>query len=376
MAADPTYYGQSVTPYATKSADAYRDQARRRALADAVQGGGQPLQTSLQANQPYNYPSPGGPPGAAPGISGPGGGRPAVRPERRELAPRAGDASAAAAAMPATQKAAAQPANLPQYGGQTSPWVNRGINPNGGYYDTNAGKMVPPGGGDYSRRVRPFKYRPPGEEPSADTPPAQEGPAATAGPAAGTYQTKLMEGDPAKLADPAHAAKSPKYDFLQLAQSGKYNYDQMGDMVGALKSGANGRLWQGWNADGKGNLVFQGDPGQLAPEWNGVTRVDAVGSYGNMAQGKDPQGWRWGVDDPNAPSGAATGGLVGAGGAGGALGGATAGPFGMQRWMSNNTQTGGDALQAIYAMLPGLMGDLGKGSAIDNLTSYWSKGGS
>lgn len=125
------------------------------------------------------------------------------------------------------------------------------------------------------------------------------------GPAAGSAKTRLMEGDPTKLADPSHAANSPKYDFLQLANQNKYGYNQMGDMVKELQSGANGRLWQGWAADGKGNLQFTGDPSQLAPEWKGVKSVDAVGAYGNMAQGKDAAGWRWGVDDPGAQPAAA-----------------------------------------------------------------------
>jgi hypothetical protein len=120
------------------------------------------------------------------------------------------------------------------------------------------------------------------------------------------YNTKLMEGDPSKM-NPEHAATSPKYDFLNLANSGKYNYNQMPDMLKELQSGANGRLWQGWTADGKGNFVYTGDPKQLAPEWKGVTHVDAVGAYGNMAQGKDPSGWRWGADDGSgSASGAAT----------------------------------------------------------------------
>ncbi len=115
---------------------------------------------------------------------------------------------------------------------------------------------------------------------------------------AGTYKTRLMEGDQWKL-DPAnnHQAKSPKYDFLQLANTNKYDYTQMGDMVKELQAGPNARFWQGWDADGKGNLLFKGDPSQLAPEWNGVRSVDAVGAYGNLSQGKDASGWRWGADE-------------------------------------------------------------------------------
>jgi hypothetical protein len=118
--------------------------------------------------------------------------------------------------------------------------------------------------------------QPPGTSPAAAPPPK-------------TFQTNLMEGDPNKLADKAHAAESPKYDFLQLANQNKYNYDQMPDMLKELQGGPNGRLWQGWGADGKGNFVFQGDPSQLAPEWKGVKRVDAVGAFGDFANGWQSQ---------------------------------------------------------------------------------------
>src|SRR5687767_5101030 len=47
--------------------------------------------------------------------------------------------------------------------------------------------------------------------------PLQDAPAA-----APRNSTRLMEGDAGKLADAGHAAKSPKYDFLQLANQGKY----------------------------------------------------------------------------------------------------------------------------------------------------------
>jgi len=253
---------------------------------------------------------------------------------------------------------------MPQYAGRVRPWRDL----RGWQNDPNVIPIRNPNA--------PVGDNTMGQDPTAAPP-------APAGPAAGTYKTRLLEGDPAKLADAAHAAKSPKYDFLQMAQSGKYNYDQMGDMVNALKAGPNGRLWQGWEADGKGNLKFTGDPSQLASEWNGVKSVDAVGSYGSGRDTGDwsQSGWRWGVDEPNAPGSMGNAfGSTNAGALGGEIGGG--GAFGMDRyraalaggaapWMSNNTQTGGDALQAIYAMLPGLMGDLGKGSAIDNLTSYW-----
>lgn len=111
-----------------------------------------------------------------------------------------------------------------------------------------------------------------------------------------SYNTRLMEGDPGKLADLSHAAKSPKYDFLQLAQQNKYNYDQLPEMLQALQAGPNGRLWKGWSAN-KDKLTFGGDPSELAPEWDGAKSVDAIGAYGDFANGGDAKGWRWGVGD-------------------------------------------------------------------------------
>ncbi len=112
--------------------------------------------------------------------------------------------------------------------------------------------------------------------------------------------TRLMEGDAGKLADVGHAAKSPKYDFLQLANQGKYGYDQLGDMLGELQKGPNAQHWQGWTAD-KDKLRFGGDPSQLGAQWNGVTEVDAIGGFNSG----NPQGFRWGAEDPNAPQGEA-----------------------------------------------------------------------
>jgi len=105
--------------------------------------------------------------------------------------------------------------------------------------------------------------------------------------------TRLMEGDEGKLADIGHAAKSPKYDFLQLANQGKYGYDQLGDMLGELQKGPNAQHWQGWTAD-KDKLRFTGDPSQLGSAWNGVTEVDAIGGFNSG----NPQGFRWGANDP------------------------------------------------------------------------------
>jgi hypothetical protein len=106
------------------------------------------------------------------------------------------------------------------------------------------------------------------------------------------FQTRLMEGDAGKLADPSHAAKSPKYDFLQLASQNKYNYDQLPEMLQALQSGPNGSHWTGWTAD-KDKFKFTGDPSQLGAAWNGVKEVDAVGAFNSG----NPTGWRWGADD-------------------------------------------------------------------------------
>jgi hypothetical protein len=131
------------------------------------------------------------------------------------------------------------------------------------------------------------------------------------------FNTKLMEGDPGKLADLAHAAKSPKYDFLQLAQKGTHNYDDLGGMLKELQGGPNARLWNGWSAN-KDKLTFGGDPSQLAPEWNGAKSVDAIGAYGDFANGGDAKGFRWGVGDeggtPQGAQGAAIGGAPALGG--------------------------------------------------------------
>jgi hypothetical protein len=110
------------------------------------------------------------------------------------------------------------------------------------------------------------------------------------GPAAPRNSTRLMEGDAGKLADVGHAAKSPKYDFLQLANQGKYGYDQLGDMLKELQGGPNAAHWQGWTAD-KDKLRFAGDKSQLGQAWDGVTEVDAVGGYNSG----NPQGFRWGA---------------------------------------------------------------------------------
>jgi hypothetical protein len=112
--------------------------------------------------------------------------------------------------------------------------------------------------------------------------------------------TRLMEGDAGKLADVGHAAKSPKYDFLQLANQGKYGYDQLGDMLAELQQGPNAKHWQGWTAE-KDKLHYTGDPNALGSEWGGVKTVDTIGGFG--ADGSNASGFRWGVDDPSAQAG-------------------------------------------------------------------------
>lgn len=108
--------------------------------------------------------------------------------------------------------------------------------------------------------------------------------------------TRLMEGDTRKLADPGHAAKSPKYDFLQLAQQNKYGYGDLDKMLAELQGGPNKQHWEGWTAD-KDKLRYTGDPSKLGAQWDGVTEVDAIGGFNSG----NPQGFRWGVNDGGAP---------------------------------------------------------------------------
>lgn len=159
---------------------------------------------------------------------------------------------------------------------------------------------------EIDRRALVSQMRPkaPVAAPVAAAPQAEAPAAAAAEPT--KYNTRLMEGNTDKLADPNHALKSPKYAFLQAMQGGKYNYDQLGNAVTDLQNDPRAEVasqWQGWTADGKGNLVYGGDPAKLDSRWNGVKRVDAVGGYGDFANGKEAGGFRWGVEDPNAPQG-------------------------------------------------------------------------
>jgi hypothetical protein len=124
--------------------------------------------------------------------------------------------------------------------------------------------------------------------------------------------TRLMEGDAGKLANVDHAKKSPKYDFLQLANQGKYGYDQLGDLLKELQGGPNASHWQGWSAD-KDKLRFGGDKAQLGDAWQGVTEVDAIGGFNSG----NPQGFRWGAGSdgsgPGEPSAQPQGGGMFAG---------------------------------------------------------------
>lgn len=110
-----------------------------------------------------------------------------------------------------------------------------------------------------------------------------------------TSSTTLMEGDPSKLGNQAHIAKSPKYQFLSRAS--QYGRGQEGDLLNSLKADY-GDYWNGWSFDGKGNFVQDGST-PLHDAWQGVRRVDAYGGYNG---GGDLRA-RWGVEDPNAPQG-------------------------------------------------------------------------
>lgn len=154
-------------------------------------------------------------------------------------------------------------------------------------------------------------------------------------PPAPRNSTRLMEGDAGKLGDVGHAAKSPKYDFLQLANQGKYGYDQLGGMLGELQQGPNAKHWQGWTAD-KDKLRFKGDKSQLGDAWKGVTEVDAIGGFNSG----NPQGFRWGAEDPNAQA-APQGGGMGAGAP--SFAGSTINPA-----LQGNAQ---DSIQAALAQL-------------------------
>lgn len=191
-------------------------------------------------------------------------------------------------------------------------------NPNAGYGDEQDNLFSPrtvpgaPGvGGTDPVQTNPGQSGPelPSPPPTTHVPdvPVVPPPAAATAPDAGlrnpgTYHTKLLEGDPSKFND-AHYATSPKYEFLNAGRSGKYNYDQMDQMIKDLQGGPNGSHWAGWQTDGHGNLDYKGDPSKLDPTWGGVKHVDAVGAYGSFNSGDDSHtGFRWGVEDPNAPA--------------------------------------------------------------------------
>lgn len=114
-------------------------------------------------------------------------------------------------------------------------------------------------------------------------------------PAAPKANTKLFGTlDQGKLNDPLHAQKSPKYEFLQMMNEGKYGYDQLGDALKALQE-KNGARWGGWEADGD---KIRNRSGNVAGEFNGLNEFDVIHGF------KDPNGPAgWGWQDTSAPQG-------------------------------------------------------------------------
>lgn len=102
--------------------------------------------------------------------------------------------------------------------------------------------------------------------------------------------TSLMEGDPAKLNNAAHMAKSPKYQFLSNVTG--YGRGEEGALLDKLKTDY-GSHWNGWEFDGRGNFLFKGDKSTLHPDWKGVTSVDAFGGYNGGGDLKA----RWGAGE-------------------------------------------------------------------------------
>lgn len=154
-----------------------------------------------------------------------------------------------------------------------------------------AGPITPSNNTGYAGEVANLPpVQPPPSAPAAPTSVFQ--PPAPVGAPRPSANTRLMEGDQKKLANLDHAKKSPKYDFLQLAQQNKYGYDQLGEMLKELQGGPNASHWQGWTAD-RDKLKYTGDPSQLGSQWGGVTTVDTIGGFNSG----NPQGFRWGADD-------------------------------------------------------------------------------
>lgn len=132
----------------------------------------------------------------------------------------------------------------------------------------------------------PFEPGPTTDAPPADSPAPAPAPRPNAG-------TSVLGADSGKLSDPSHALKSPKYSFFQKAPL--YGRGQEGQLLADLQGDANvGRFWQGWQWDGRGNFVYGGNPSALAPEWNGVTRVDAYKGY----NAGGPLQAQWGISQP------------------------------------------------------------------------------
>jgi hypothetical protein len=112
------------------------------------------------------------------------------------------------------------------------------------------------------------------------------------------FNTRLMEGDAGKLADAGHALESPKYAFLQAANTGKYNYSDLGKLLSDLQGDSRPEVasaFKGWSANGD-KLTYGGGMSTLDPRWNGVTSVDTIGGFNDP---NGPQGFRWGAEDPN-----------------------------------------------------------------------------
>lgn len=147
-------------------------------------------------------------------------------------------------------------------------WVNRPDMPSGGIVDPETPPPI----------VKNFPTPPP-QQPAPPPVPQR-------------YNVGLMEGDPDKLKSAAHALKSPKYQFLQLAQTGRFNYDNLAGMLAELQQ-TNPDFWKGWVADGD-KFRYTGDPNKLHGAWEGVTEVDAIGNF-TSTDGSSPTGFRWGA---------------------------------------------------------------------------------
>lgn len=167
-----------------------------------------------------------------------------------------------------------------------------GAGMDGGLSSVNTTPIAPPMPGPVTPDPEPTSYVPP----SGNTGVSGLGGGQPVPPVQRPQGASLMEGDPSKLGNAAHMAKSPKYQFLSLAQ--QYGRGQENDLLADLQRQF-GAHWNGWNFDGRGNFNYGGDPSQLHQDWKGVTSVDAYGGY----NGGGPLQARWGVNEPAANSG-------------------------------------------------------------------------